>query len=143
MIPHSCRRRGNTQHRDFFTKTNDERRQDVDFRVFRRGLTYKSGTVFTEGGLQVRHLLKVVNEAWTQFTLQQRVGPQEVGHHLILADQPVSVTDGAHARVKSPRPTEMNPNRWRTHVHLRPFRGFIFMTFVPVKGPFYILCTLI
>lgn len=46
--------------------------------------------MFTEGGLQVRHLLEVVDETWTHFTLEQWVGPQEVCDHLSLADQSIS-----------------------------------------------------
>jgi len=45
--------------------------------------------VFAEGGLQVGHLLEVVDEAGTHLALEQRVGPEEVRHHLILTDQPV------------------------------------------------------
>lgn len=55
--------------------------------------TYESCAVFTEGGLQVRHLLKVVDESWSHLTLQQRVGTEEICYHLILADQSVSERD--------------------------------------------------
>lgn len=45
--------------------------------------------MFAEGGLQVGHLLEVVDEAGTHLALEQRVGPEEVRHHLVLTDQPV------------------------------------------------------
>lgn len=52
--------------------------------------THKSSTVFTESGLQVRHLLEAVDESWSHLTLQQGVSPKEICYHLILTNQPVS-----------------------------------------------------
>lgn len=45
--------------------------------------------MFTEGGLQVCHLLEVVDETWTHLTLQW-VSPKEIRYHLILTDQSIS-----------------------------------------------------
>lgn len=59
--------------------------------------------MFTEGRLQIVHLLKVVNESWSHLTLEQRVGPEEIRDHLILADQSVSEEDketGASAQLE-------------------------------------------
>lgn len=45
--------------------------------------------MFTKGGLQVSHLLEIVDESWSHFTLYW-VSTKKIGHHFILADQSVS-----------------------------------------------------
>ena len=45
--------------------------------------------MFTEGGLQVGHLLEVVDEPRPHFTLQHRVSAKKIRHHLILTDQAI------------------------------------------------------
>lgn len=52
--------------------------------------THKSSAVFTESGLQVCHLLEVMDETWSHLTLEQWVSPQEIRYHLILTDQSIS-----------------------------------------------------
>lgn len=54
------------------------------------GDTHKSSTMFTEGGLQVGHLLEAVDESRSHLTLEEGVSPEEIRNHLILTDQSVS-----------------------------------------------------
>lgn len=46
--------------------------------------------MFTEGGLQVCHLLEVVDESWSHLTLEQWVSPKEICYHFIFTDQSIS-----------------------------------------------------
>lgn len=50
--------------------------------------------MFTEGGLQICHLLEVVDETRTHLTLEQGVSPKEIRYHLIFTDQPISERRG-------------------------------------------------